>query len=218
MTSAVIYLDESGDLGWKFDAPFQQGGSSRYLTIAALVAPAEKTHHPKRVIKRLYEKRKWPTTDEMKWSGMTTGARIDFAELAANLRGRHSDIKYLLITVKKENVQERIRKDPNKLYNYMIKLMLLDEMCKFEQVTLIPDPRSIKVASGNSLHDYLQTELWFERKVATVLRTTPLDSIKCRGLQFADMLAGAIRCHHENKDSEPFKKLRPHIALRDLFF
>ena len=33
----TIYLDESGDLGWKFDADFKRGGSSRYLTIAAAV-------------------------------------------------------------------------------------------------------------------------------------------------------------------------------------
>jgi hypothetical protein len=33
----LIYLDESGELGWKFDAPYRKGGSSRYLTIASLV-------------------------------------------------------------------------------------------------------------------------------------------------------------------------------------
>lgn len=32
----TVYLDESGDLGWKFDAPYRSGGSSRYLTIAAI--------------------------------------------------------------------------------------------------------------------------------------------------------------------------------------
>jgi hypothetical protein len=28
----LIYLDESGDLGWSFDAPFRRDGSSRNLT------------------------------------------------------------------------------------------------------------------------------------------------------------------------------------------
>ena len=32
-----VYLDESGDLGWKFDAPYRCGGSSRYLTISAII-------------------------------------------------------------------------------------------------------------------------------------------------------------------------------------
>ena len=111
-----------------------------------------------------------------------------------------------------------IRNDPNKLYNYMIKLFLLDEMATYERVTLIPDPRTIKVASGNSLHDYLQTELWLEKKAATVLNTNPQDSIKCLGLQFADMLSGAIREHHEDGKSAPFNVLRPMIHSRVLFF
>jgi len=27
----IVYLDESGDLGWKFNAPFMNGGSSGRL-------------------------------------------------------------------------------------------------------------------------------------------------------------------------------------------
>ncbi|CAJ0780588.1 DUF3800 domain-containing protein [Ralstonia chuxiongensis] len=35
----TIYLDESGCLGWKLDAPYQRGGSSRHFTLAAAVIP-----------------------------------------------------------------------------------------------------------------------------------------------------------------------------------
>lgn len=218
MASAVIYLDESGDLGWKFDAPYRQGGSSRYLTIAALIVPSDKTQHAKRLIRNLYERRKWKPGVEKKWSDMTPAAKLDFAEEVIKLHHVHNDIKYFVITARKENVWQHIRNDPNKLYNYMIKIMLLDEMARYERVTLIPDPRSIKVASGNSLHDYLQTELWMEKKAATVLNTNPQDSIKCLGLQFADMLAGAIREHHEDGHSPYFKVLRPAIRAHYLFF
>ncbi|MBF4102116.1 DUF3800 domain-containing protein [Gallibacterium anatis] len=48
-----VYLDESGDLGWKFDAPYRQGGSSRYLTIAAIVINHDKRHILKRLMKDL---------------------------------------------------------------------------------------------------------------------------------------------------------------------
>jgi len=57
----LIYLDESGDLGWNFSAPFRNGGSSRFLTIAALCVPTPKKHLPKRVVKKLYQKFGWPT-------------------------------------------------------------------------------------------------------------------------------------------------------------
>lgn len=52
-----------------------------------------------------------------------------------------------------------MRRDSNKLYNYMIGLSLLDEMINYENVVLIPDPRTIKVKSGNSLHDYLDINI-----------------------------------------------------------
>ncbi|MGD9730469.1 MAG: DUF3800 domain-containing protein, partial [Nitrospiraceae bacterium] len=185
MTSAVIYLDESGDLGWTLDQPYRAGGSSRYLTISALVVPSEKTHLPKRLIKDLYKAQKWSKATEKKWVDMSQTARLDFANRAAKLKLAQPDICYSTITVKKENVQAHIRADSNKLYNYMIKMLLLDRMAAFEHVTLIPDPRSIKVQSGNSLHDYLQTELWFTKNVATELKTTPLNSASSLGLQFS---------------------------------
>jgi hypothetical protein len=37
--SITIYLDESGCLGWKLDAPYQSGDSSRHFTLAAAVIP-----------------------------------------------------------------------------------------------------------------------------------------------------------------------------------
>jgi hypothetical protein len=39
-----LYLDESGDLGWTLDKPYQAGGSSRYLTIATLIIPKTISH------------------------------------------------------------------------------------------------------------------------------------------------------------------------------
>src|SRR6202000_3130697 len=85
-----------------------------------------------------------------------------------------------------------LRSDPNKLYNFMLKSMLIDEMKSHDRVHFIPDNRSVKVESGNSLHDYLQTTLWYEAGVSTILHTTSTDSKQCRGLQFADFMAGAI--------------------------
>jgi len=62
----IIYLDESGDLGWNFTAPFRNGGSSRYLTIAAVCVPSAKIALPKRAVRKLYNKFGWPTGLEKK--------------------------------------------------------------------------------------------------------------------------------------------------------
>lgn len=214
----IIYSDESGDLGWKFDAPYRNGGSSRYLTIASLIITPDKKHLSKRLIAELYKK--WPVHDvEKKWARMNPDERIWFVQKANELQVNHpNDIRYLSITVKKENVQMHIRSDANKLYNYMIGLSLLDEMSKHPSVVFIPDPRSIKVASGNSLHDYLQTRLWFEYGVKTRLETKLNDSTKSKNIQFSDMLSGVIQSHFEDGNSEPREKLGNSINCKTLFF
>ncbi|AZB91680.1 hypothetical protein DKE41_019025 (plasmid) [Acinetobacter pittii] len=48
---ACIYLDESGDLGWNFNHPYRQGGSSRFLTIACVITPSEDVKRPKKLSK-----------------------------------------------------------------------------------------------------------------------------------------------------------------------
>ncbi len=215
----IIYLDESGDLGWKFSAPYRQGGSSRYLTIASLAVSQTKKHLTKRLIKRLYTKFHWSPNTEKKWSEMTLEERIFFAKMANELLLKHpEDIRYLSITVKKNNVQPHIRTDANKLYNYMIGLSLLNEMSKHQNVTFVPDPRSIKVESGNSLHDYLQTQLWFEIGTATTIITTPYDSASNRNVQFSDMLSGIVQGHFEDGNSKPWAELRNNISYKTLFF
>ncbi len=216
----IIYLDESGDLGWKFDKPYRSGGSSRHLTIASLVVSQNKKHLPKRLIKKLYTKFNWNSKNEKKWADMSHEQRVWFAQNAKELRDKNPDnIKYLFITVNKMNVQDHIRKDPNKLYNYMIGLSLLDEMKQHKNIILMPDNRSIKVESGNSLNDYLQTKLWFELNSNTKLETKFIDSAKTANIQFADMLSGLMQGYFEDNKTELFAKLSvSNNKYKKLFF
>ncbi len=216
---AFIYLDESGDTGWTFNAPYRRGGSSRFLTIAAVIIPREKRHHPKRVIKSLYKRLKISSRDEIKWVHLGETDRLWLASQISLLQDKlKDDLLLTSMTVKKENVFPHIRREPNFLYNYMLNLLLSQQMAKYENVWLIPDQRSIKVSSGNSMHDYLQTQLWFEHQATTKLKTTPLDSKNCMGLQFADMLAGFIQSHYEDGNSHYIESIRGHIKIRELFF
>jgi hypothetical protein len=216
--TVCIYLDESGDLGWKFTAPYRNGGSSRYLTISAMIAPEHKSHLPGRIVRDLYDRWKWSTAKEKKWSDMSTRARIDFGNHLVKLCTQHPDISFHSIVVDKQQVKLALRNDPNLLYNYMIKLFLVGEMRKYDQVTLIPDPRTIKIESGNSLHDYLQINLWYIENVETKLLTKPQDSSKSLGLQFTDMLAGATQHHFEDGNSASWDVISSHVTLTKLYF
>jgi hypothetical protein len=216
--ATIVYLDESGDLGWKFDAPYRMGGSSRYLTLAALCVPPEKKHLPKRLLRNLYQDFNWPASAEKKWSDMAANERAAFSARLVKLCAAHPDIHMHAITVKKERVAQHIRRDENKLYNYMTRLCLIDCMAAQDRVHFIPDARSIKVRSGNSLHDYLQTVLWFDLDKTTTLNTTPLDSHTCAGLQFADMVSGLIQHRFEDKRFENIRICIHHLQLKRLFF
>ncbi len=211
MTKTFIYLDESGDLGWKFDRPYRDGGSSRFLTISALIVAEESVHAPARVMRKLYDKFHWPTDKEKKWARMAPEERAEFARVAAKLSNAHDGIKFVSITANKANVQGHIRADPNKLYNYMIGMLLLDHMAKSDEVIFAPDDRSIKVKSGNSLHDYLQTKLWFDKDAKTILKTVPCDSSRNLCVQFADMISGVAQSHYEDRSSEPLRALAAHL-------
>ncbi len=90
--SVIIYLDESGDLGWTFDAPYRSGGSSRYLTVGAACVPPEKKHFPKRVVKNLYKQFGWPIGTEIKWVDMPSAARKEFAIAARSMCDKYADI------------------------------------------------------------------------------------------------------------------------------
>jgi hypothetical protein len=216
--SVVIYLDEAGDLGWQFGAPYRKGGSSRYLTIAAICVPEGKKHLPKRVVRKIYDKFGWNPQDEHKWASMDDSERTECAKAIRKLCDINHDIILHAIVVKKQNVLPHIQRDSNKLYNYMIRLALLSRMAKHDVVTMVPDPRSIKVKSGNSLHDYLQTELWFTAKANTNLITNPADSAKSKGVQFADMLCGIVQANFEDNSSRDFQAVHPRLILNRLYF
>ncbi|RUL68683.1 DUF3800 domain-containing protein [Dyella choica] len=214
----IFYADESGDLGWKFDQPYGKGGSSRHLVIAAVSLPDTDDHRPERVMKDVYHGARWDHTKEKKWIKAPDKARNHFAHKAAELAKNHGQVNYHAIVVEKQKVLPHLRDDGNKLYNYMVKLLLVNEMAKHNLVEFIPDPRSIKVDSGNSMHDYLSIWLGFELKVPTQLRTQKIESKYSKNLQFTDFLSGVVHSHFEFNKSAQFNVLAPHIKLTKLFF
>lgn len=128
------------------------------------------------------------------------------------------DIRIGSITVNKSKVQQHIREDANKLYNYMIKLAILDSIKNEPTVNLIRDNKSIKVKSGNSLIDYLQTTLWFELNSKTKIIDIPSDSKKVQNLIFIDWMNNLIWGNYEDDNSEAYQILRSVIDSKKLFF
>lgn len=213
-----IYLDESGDLGWVFDKPYRRGGSSRFLTIAFVICPPSKKHLLKRVVRKIYNKTHSDPTIELKGSSLSQSIKKNIASLLVKLLQENSDIFICSITVQKENVQEHIRQDSNKLYNYMIRLAVLEHIGSYSGVHLIRDNKSIKVKSGNSLVDYLQTALWFEMNVETKVVDIPSDSKQVTNLVLVDWVNNIIWGHYEDGNNEAYNILKTVISEKHLFF
>ena len=213
-----IYLDESGDLGWSFQNPYGLGGSSRYLTIAYVACPEEKKHLLKRIVKKVYKRTATGSDEELKGAAMKAEDKKIFANKVLSLLCKNPDIKLGSITVNKCKVQQHIRSDANKLYNYMIRLAVLDSIKNEPYVNLIRDNRCIKVKSGNSLIDYLQTVLWFELGSKTKLIDIPSDSKKVDNLIFIDWINNIIWGNYEKAKDESYLIIKPVLDSKKLFF
>ncbi len=66
-----IFLDESGDLGWKFDKPYRAGGSSRFLTLAFLVVDETTHNYPRRLVRKFRKHYGMKSSRETKGGSLT---------------------------------------------------------------------------------------------------------------------------------------------------
>ena len=208
-----IYLDESGDLGFSFDQPFRKGGSSHYLTISFLLIPGELSHLPKRVVRKLYNKRNQPAGVELKGSQLTLPERVYFATQTGKLLARHPEINVFSVTINKQTIKNPDNCASGRLYNYVNRLILLDKIKGESCVTFIPDRRSIKAKNGNLLADYLQTALWFELDSDTVIQNRPQESHKTLNLQFIDWVGHIIWKKYEDNEIEAYDILKRKVDL-----
>jgi len=211
-----IYLDESGDLGWKFDLPFRHGGSSRCLVLTFLFLPVVRDNKPRKIIAGLYSKYGW--VREKKASTATTNQRLEFCQHVVGLLKEYPDIKIDTIIANKTSLQSHIREDGNKLYNYMCGLVVPNYVEKEPVVEWIPDKRSIRVSSGNSLVDYLQIKLWFDCGYETKILDNPKESHTDYNLQFVDWVSHCVWLNFEHSAPDLLNILRPHIRIRRLFY
>ena len=109
-----VYLDESGDLG------FREGGT-KYFTIAFVVM--ENPVPFRRCVKRVKVKYQIPQVVELKGNTTREIIKKELLNRFAKL-----DIEVYAITVKKKNVDPKLRKDTNILYNYVVGLSLVERI------------------------------------------------------------------------------------------
>lgn len=213
-----VFLDESGDLGWKFDKPYRAGGSSRYLTIAYLICPIQEFHIPKRVVVDVYNKFGFNPRNEIKASDLKTVHKEYICRETVKMLKRKPHFHLGAITVKKEKVLPHIRQDPNVLYNFMMGKSLTEHIQHNHTCKISRDNRTVKVSSGESCIDYLQTLIWFHNEKTTKLTDNPTHSHTDNGVIFIDWITNIVWSKYEDDYDGWCKLLGEEIKESTLFF
>lgn len=203
----LIYLDESGDLGWSLDKPYKKGGSSRYLTIACVLLPDYRLASIERIVRGFYKKRKRPSKNELKSIDLSSKEKSEFINALIKLKQQNiaNDIKFFAITIAKSKAKNKLRGDSNALYNYAVKRLLLDEISKYEYVDFIPDSRCEKTHARWNMREYIQ-QMLSEKALETTINNkhchiTPMDSHRHLALQFVDYYVAMVWASHEFNDN-----------------
>ncbi len=204
-----VYLDESGDLGFG-------ERSTKYFTIAFAVM--ENPVLFVRCVRKAKVKYHIPRDVELK--GYTTRENIkrDLLSGFAKL-----DIEVHAITVRKRNVEPKLRKDTNILYNYMVGLSLVERILeepKDTQVIINVDRRIIAITSGFNFNQYLRYKIWYEKERRDIdLNIHHLDSHHALTIQGIDIICNSIFRKYNSNNYKLFNIFQDKVKSdKRLFF
>jgi len=204
-----VYLDESGDLGFRL-------GGTKYFTIAFVIV-----RNPipfRRCVKAVKIKHHIPREVELK--GSTTREVIKRDLLSRFLK---LDMEVHAITVKKENVEPKLRRDTNILYNYMVGLSLVERILQEPagtRVVVEVDRRIISITSGFNFNQYLRYKIWYARERQDIdLEIHHLDSHKAYVIQGTDVICNSIFRKYNSNNYALFNIIRGKVRNdKKLFF
>jgi len=204
-----VFLDESGDLG------FGQGGT-KYFTIAFVA-----TENPvqfRRAVKKIKIKYNIPHNIELK--GNTTRELIKRDLLSRFVK---LDIEIHAITVRKENVEPKLRRDTNILYNYVVGLSLVERILAEPQnakVIINVDRRIIAITSGFNFNEYLRYKIWYEKERRDIdLNIHHLDSHEAYAIQGIDIICNSIFKKYNSNNYTLFSIIQSKVKSdKRLFF
>lgn len=184
-----VYLDESGDTGFKF-----KQGSSRYFVITLLLVADPLPLHA--AIDELRASLGFAEGNEFKWVNSSESVRWAFLRML-----RRQDFSARVLVVDKSLMTTQHLRNKETFYNFLVQMVLRYDNGAIREATLILDESVKSKQSKQQLTTYLRRELNADRtgsKIKDVrYHRSHTDSI----IQAADMLSGAIytRYHRDNK-------------------
>lgn len=207
-----IYIDESGDLGWTFNRPNRNGGSSRYITISGLMIDPDEEKHIKRFIKEIYKKYNLTPKIEKKGANFSNDHSRFITSQLNKIINKCPSFRIISITAYKPNIFDALRRDKNIFYNYMLGLLLKEKIVNYEAVTINIDARTIKVSHGDSFPDYIKTQTWGNGHDMDI-ECNFVDSSHNQMIWFADWYSNFVWRHYEDSQSDSYNLLTTNPAI-----
>ena len=198
-----VYLDESGDAGFKF-----RQGSSRYFVITLLLVDDPLPFHE--AVGQLRVSLGFQRDNEFKWVNSSKDVRWAFLRMV-----RQQDFTARILVIDKELMTTPHMRKRETFYNFLVQLVLKHGDDTIRDATLILDESVKSKKSKQHLTTYLRKQLNVnpeERKIREV-RYHPSHSDNL--IQAADMLTGAIYTHYHRGNSEYLDFIR--VKISDLW-
>lgn len=190
-----IFIDESGNLG----------RLGRFFVISAFVPDNSKriVNIFRRSCVKFSKKRK--PLEEIK------GSNLSFVEkqeiLNKLLKKDDHFVSYVIADLK--YIEPKILYDKNICYNFLCNFLFKSLLQNTnEDINVLIDNRTIKVASINSLSDYIRTEAYSKWNFKHDIFFSYMDSKRSKNLQAADLMANIIYQKYTHKKNHLYKKLK----------
>ena len=213
-----IFLDESGDLGWKFDKPYRYGGSSRYLTIAYLISPITHCDIPRRLVRDFYSRFGFNPKNEVKAADLKPHHREFICTETVKMMSKRPEFHLGAVTVSKTNAPTHIQTSPNNLYHYLMHIGVSHVIHPHLSCKITRDDRSVKAYSRMTCIEYLQTINWFHLNGASILTDNPTQSHTENGIIFIDWITNIMWSKYEDKYPKWADSLGGHVNETKLYF
>jgi hypothetical protein len=198
-----IFIDESGDLGRR----------GRFFVIAALLPNNSK--RIKNVIRRCcVEFGTKAPLEEIKGSLLKLPQR---QRLINSLLSK-DDFRIAYIVADKKFLQPQLTKRKSICFNYLTQHLLKPLIKEAEEdIKLILDNRNIKVASGNTLRDYLEIEAITKWGFKHKIHLNYMDSRDSKNLQAVDVVANTVFQKYERNLHHAYGLFKPQVRYGKRF-
>ena len=219
---AVAYLDECGDLGWKLDQEYQNGGSSRFFVIAMVVGYQESYRRFATVVRKWHDHQKWTSKSEKKWATVSHTARMNFINILKNEIDKNQELKLQVVVFNKLNKPENLATHEDNgdikrgvlplIYGSSLAHMLNSILSQLEldNFAYCPDDLNENV---RTLEHILEYQTIFLHRQKTKLKRMDYVKAMSPGLNCADMVAGVVWENFENKNPTYFNDIKDLVEI-----